>query len=52
VSLRHANLEVDLTRTELNHLSATREYPTSAIFRAVFLISNDGARAGLVEMFG
>jgi hypothetical protein len=49
VSLRHANIEVDVARVEINHSSRTGHVPTGSVLQITLLASNDGARAGLLE---
>jgi hypothetical protein len=47
VSLRHANVMVDVTRATVDHSSSRGPFPMSAGLGMTLLVSNDGARAGV-----
>jgi hypothetical protein len=49
VSLRHANVVVDVTSAHLLHSAAAGAIPNTAALTVTLLLSNDGARAALIE---
>jgi hypothetical protein len=48
VSLRHANIVVDITAAEISHVRLAGAVPELAFLTGTLLVSNDGARGGLV----
>jgi hypothetical protein len=49
VSLRHANIEVYVTKAEIASSGMTGHVPSSSVLLLTLLASNDGARSGLLE---
>ncbi len=49
VSLRHANIVVDVTAAEISHVRLAGAVPEVALLTGTVLVSNDGARGGLVD---
>lgn len=52
VSLRHANIEVDVTMANVSHSASSGGVPTTSTLTFTLMASNDGARAGLIGEIG